>query len=52
MTMFSFRVDDEDAAAVEQWARRLHIDRSDLLREALRRHLAELTADQEVQAYA
>jgi len=50
--MFSFRVDDEDAAAVEQWARRLHIDRSELLREALRRHLAELTADQDVQAYA
>jgi predicted transcriptional regulator len=46
MTMFSFRVDDEDAAAVEQWARRLHIDRSELLREALRRHLAD------VQAYA
>jgi Arc/MetJ-type ribon-helix-helix transcriptional regulator len=52
MTMLSFRVDDEDAAAVEQWVRRLHIDRSELLREALRRHLAELTADEEVQAYA
>jgi predicted transcriptional regulator len=52
MTMVSFRVDDEDAAAVELWARRLHIDRSELLREALRRHLAELTADQDMQAYA
>mgnify|MGYP005817913669 CR=1 FL=1 len=52
MTMVSFRVDDEDAAAVEQWARRLHIDRSELLREALRRHLAELTADQDVRAYS
>lgn len=52
MTMLSFRVDDEDAAAVEQWARRLHIDRSELLREALRRHLAELTADQDIQAYS
>ncbi|KZS67841.1 antitoxin [Mycobacterium ostraviense] len=52
MTMVSFRVDDEDAAAVEQWARRLHIDRSELLRQALRRHLAELAADQDVQAYA
>ena len=52
MTMLSFRVDDEDAAAVEQWARRLRIDRSELLRNALRRHLAELTADHDVQAYA
>lgn len=52
MTMLSFRVDAQDAAAVEQWAHRLHIDRSELLREALRRHLAELTADQDVRAYA
>ena len=52
MTMMSFRVNDADAAAVEQWARRLHIDRLELLRVALRRHLAELTADQDVQAYA
>jgi predicted transcriptional regulator len=52
MTMVSFRVDDEDAAAIEHWARRLHIDRSELLREALRRHLAELTADQDMHAYA
>ena len=51
MTMMASRR-REDAAAVEQWARRLHIDRSELLREALRRHLAELTADQDVQAYA
>jgi predicted transcriptional regulator len=51
MTMISFRVDDEDAIAVERWARRLHVDRSELLREALRRHLAELTADQDLQAY-
>ena len=52
MTMVSFRVDDEDAAAVEQWARRLRVDRSELLREALRRHLAELTADEDLRAYA
>jgi Arc/MetJ-type ribon-helix-helix transcriptional regulator len=52
MTMMSFRVDDQDAAEIEQWARRLHIDRSELLRDALRRHLAELAADQDVHAYA
>jgi Arc/MetJ-type ribon-helix-helix transcriptional regulator len=52
MTMISFRVDDADVAEIERWARRLHIDRSELLRDALRRHLAELAADEEVRAYA
>ncbi len=51
MTMISFRVDDADAAEVEEWARRLHIDRSELLRNALRRHLAELAAEQDMRAY-
>ena len=52
MTMLSFRVNDADAAAVELWADRLHIDRSALLRAALRRHLTELTADHDAAAYA
>jgi Arc/MetJ-type ribon-helix-helix transcriptional regulator len=52
MTMISFRVNDADAAEIDRWARRLHIDRSELLREALRRHLAELAADQDVRGYA
>jgi predicted transcriptional regulator len=52
MTMISFRIDDADAAEIEQWARRLDIDRSELLRDALRRHLAELAADEDVHAYA
>lgn len=51
MTMLSFRVSDDDAVAVELWARRLHMDRSELLREALRRHLSELAAALEVQVY-
>jgi hypothetical protein len=50
--MLSFRVDDSDAAAAESWARRLRIDRSELLRNALHRHLAELAADHDVAAYA
>ncbi|KAA8939175.1 ribbon-helix-helix domain-containing protein [Mycobacterium sp.] len=50
--MISFRVDDADAAAIERWARALHIDRSELIRDALRRHLAQLAADQDVAAYA
>jgi Arc/MetJ-type ribon-helix-helix transcriptional regulator len=52
MTMISFRLDDADAAEIEQWARRLHIDRSELLRDALRRHLTELAADDDMHAYA
>lgn len=40
--MLSFRVTAEDAAAVRRWSRRLRIDRSEFLREALRRRLAEL----------
>ncbi|MHA7650620.1 ribbon-helix-helix protein, CopG family [Mycobacterium sp. ML4] len=50
--MIRFRADDADAAEADQWARRLHIDRSELLRDALRRHLAELAADQDGHAYA
>jgi predicted transcriptional regulator len=52
MTMVSFRADDDDVDRADAWARRLHIDRSELLRDALRRHLADLAADQDVQAYA
>jgi predicted transcriptional regulator len=52
MTMISFRADDDDVDRADAWARRLHIDRSELLRDALRRYLAALAADQDVQAYA
>jgi predicted transcriptional regulator len=51
MTMISFRADDDDVHLADTWARRLHIDRSELLRDALRRHLAALAADQDAQAY-
>lgn len=47
MTMLSFRVDEHEAAAAQAWAERLHIDRSQLLRDALRRHLARLQAETE-----
>ena len=45
MTMLSFRVDDEDAAAIQQWAEELGVDRSALLRDAVRRHLNQLAAE-------
>ena len=45
MTMLSFRVGDEEAAEAQQWAERLGVDRSQLLREALRRHLLQLASE-------
>jgi len=51
MTMLSFRVDDDEAAAAQRWAERLRIDRSELLREALHRHLVRLRAESDVNAW-
>jgi hypothetical protein len=49
--MLSFRVNDDDAADAQQWAERLGIDRSELLREALRRHLVRLRAEIDIAAW-
>ncbi|MCP4306963.1 MAG: ribbon-helix-helix protein, CopG family [bacterium] len=51
MTMLSFRVDDEEAASDKQWALRLGVDRSELLREALHRHLVRLRAEVDIEAW-
>ena len=48
MTMLSFRIDDDDAAAVQRWAEELGVDRSALLRDAVRRHLNQLAAEHDV----
>ena len=45
MTMLSFRVDEEDAAAIQRWVDELGIDRSALLRDAVRQHLNRLAAE-------
>ena len=45
MTMLSFRVEKAEAERVQEWAERLGLDRSELLREALRRHLARLASE-------
>ncbi len=45
MTMLSFRLADADARQAQEWAERLGIDRSELLREALRRHLVRLASE-------
>ena len=47
MTMLSFRVDDDEVDRVIAWAARLGVDRSELLREALRIHLARLAAEED-----
>lgn len=51
MTMLSFRVDDAAAADAQRWAERLGVDRSELLREALRRHLDRLTSEDDVERW-
>jgi predicted transcriptional regulator len=51
MTMFSFRVESEEAEQATQWAQRLGIDRSELLRQALHRYLVRLRAEDEVEAW-
>lgn len=52
MTMLSFRVDDRDANEAQRWAEALGIDRSELLREALRRHLNQLAAEGDADRWA
>ena len=51
MTMLSFRVADHDADEATRWAERLGVERSELLREALRLHLVRLTSEDDVAAW-
>lgn len=51
MTMLSFRVGEADAAEVQQWAETLGVDRSELLREALHRHLVRLRSQLDAQTW-
>ena len=48
MTMLSFRVEENEATEAQRWAARLGVDRSELLRDALRRHLVRLASENEV----
>ena len=43
--MLSFRAPDDDAAEVQRWAEALGVDRSEILRDALHRHLVVLNAE-------
>lgn len=52
MTMLSFRVADSEARDAAQWAKRLGVDRSELLREALHAHLVRLAGESDAEAWA
>lgn len=51
MTMLSFRVADEEADAAQRWAATMGIDRSELLRDALHRHLVRLCGEHDAAAW-
>ncbi len=51
MTMLSFRVDPTDAEHAQRWAERLGLDRSALLRDALRLHLVRLAGENDADAW-
>ena len=52
MTMLSFRGAGRVAAEAQAWADRLGVDRSELLRDALRRQLVRLASEHDVEAWA
>ncbi len=49
--MLSFRVADREAEEAQEWADRLGVDRSQLLRDALHRHLVTLRSQREGDLY-
>lgn len=51
MTMLSLRVDPAEAARTREMAEALGIPPSEMIREALRRHLNALAAQQDAAAY-
>lgn len=51
MTMLSFRVDEAEARRVQEWSDRLGVDRSELLRDAVRRQLNRLASETDAAAW-
>jgi hypothetical protein len=52
MTMLSFRVRHDEAAEIQRWAEALGVDRSEILRDAVHRHLALLSSENDGDAWA
>ncbi len=51
MTMLSFRVEQAAAREAKSWADRLGVDKSELLRDALRRHLLRLASEADAEVW-
>lgn len=51
MTMLSFRVAEAEALDIQSWADRRGVRRSDLLREAVRRHLLRLASEVDAETW-
>lgn len=51
MTMLSFRIDETAAHDAQAWAERLGVDRSELIRDALRRHLLRLASEVDAETW-
>ena len=51
MTMVSFRVAESELAEIESWAAQLGVRRSELIREAVRRHLLRLASEHDADTY-
>jgi len=47
MTLLSVRLDDEVSDEIDTWSNYLGVSRSDLVRDALRRHLVTLTGERD-----
>ena len=52
MTMMSFRVDEKEAVHAQQWADQLGVDKSQLLRDALHRHLSRLASEHDAATWS
>jgi hypothetical protein len=50
--MLSFRVAESEAAEIQRWAQTLGVDRSEILREAVHRHLVQLRAEDDAAKWA
>ena len=51
MTMISFRVSESEAAQVQRRAQQLGVGRSELLRDALHRHLVRLASEEDARTW-
>lgn len=49
--MMSFRANDSEAAKAQEWADALGIDKSELLRDALHRHLVQLASQNDAKLW-